>query len=388
MKTQALFLGLVVSLVAPSLAHADAKTVATKLKNYGMPDLSIVGHRGAPFYAPEETTPSFVLAAEMGADYLEGDLSLTKDGVLILMHDDDLKRTTNVEAVFPKKKDKPISEFTWAEIQKLDAGTSYNELLYGGGMSKHTPRDYFKGAKVLRLEQLMAIARSLPGRTPGIYLEAKSRKDFPEEAVEVAARTVEVLKAHGWITGKNDGSRVILQTFVPEAVKKFKELAPSVPVTYLVGPTNTKNQVRKHIQIAQKMGADIIGPYILGALFDSKEKEFIDLFHAANLGIHPWIIDDVYKKVGPWMTQPRDGKKWAKSLVTMGVNGFFSDQPQYGVELFKPTRVLPNYDLDTLVDFHVRRLTEKLNPFLNAAIFKDVDVKPYEFKLHLAKMRK
>lgn len=374
---------LVCLFVMPEFAQADAKAVRTKLMSYGAPAFSAIGHRGAPWYAPEETAPSFLLASEMGVDYLEGDLLLSKDGVLVVTHDDDFSRTTNVAKVFPGREKHPVSSFTWAEIQMLDAGSSYNENLTAKGFSKHTPRDFFVGTKILRLEQLMAIARAVPGRNPGIYLEAKARAAFPEEAVQVAVETVDVLKKHGWITGNKDSSRVVFQSFVPAAVKKFKELAPSVLVTYLVGITNTKAKMNEHIKVALQNRADILGPYIPGVLPDKKEKEFIDLIHSANLGVHIWPVDDVIK----YGMKIRDGKRWAQSLIAMGVDGIFSDQPDYSVALVYPKRV-PNYDHETLVSWKLRRMCEKYNPYLNSAVFMGADVKTYEFAMLLAQMRK
>ncbi len=63
----------------------------------------IVGHRGASAYAPENTIPALLLAAEQGATYVEYDLQPTKDGVLVLLHDETLERTTDVEEVFPQR---------------------------------------------------------------------------------------------------------------------------------------------------------------------------------------------------------------------------------------------------------------------------------------------
>ena len=62
-----------------------------------------VAHRGASAYAPEHTLAAYQLAIEMGADYVEQDLAVTKDGVLICLHDASLERTTNVEQLFPDR---------------------------------------------------------------------------------------------------------------------------------------------------------------------------------------------------------------------------------------------------------------------------------------------
>src|SRR5438270_7175790 len=61
----------------------------------------LIAHRGASGYAPEHTFNSYRIAMEQGADFVEQDLQVTKDGVLICLHDPDLGRTTNVAEVFP-----------------------------------------------------------------------------------------------------------------------------------------------------------------------------------------------------------------------------------------------------------------------------------------------
>ena len=57
----------------------------------------VIGHRGASGYRPEHTLASYALAARMGADYIEPDLVITKDGVLVARHENAIKETTNVE---------------------------------------------------------------------------------------------------------------------------------------------------------------------------------------------------------------------------------------------------------------------------------------------------
>ena len=65
-----------------------------------VPLYAVIAHRGSTYWAPEETESAWRWAREMGADYLESDLQCSKDGVIIANHDDNLKRTTNIEAVF------------------------------------------------------------------------------------------------------------------------------------------------------------------------------------------------------------------------------------------------------------------------------------------------
>ena len=99
----------------------------------------LVAHRGASAYAPEHTAPAYRLAIEQGADYVEQDLAVTRDGVLVSIHDATLERTTNVEELFPdrftldakKQKRWVVADFTLAEIKRLDAGSWFDGTFAG-----------------------------------------------------------------------------------------------------------------------------------------------------------------------------------------------------------------------------------------------------------------
>ena len=83
--------------------HVDTlSTEMQKVRDY-VPDLAVVAHRGTTYWAPEETEAAYRWAREMGADYLEADLQVSKDGVILALHDTDLKRTTNIEDVFGER---------------------------------------------------------------------------------------------------------------------------------------------------------------------------------------------------------------------------------------------------------------------------------------------
>ncbi|NXT09206.1 GDPD5 protein, partial [Prunella fulvescens] len=87
------------------------------------PKPALIGHRGAPMLAPENTEMSFLKTIEHGGDGLETDVAISYDGVPFLMHDDTLRRTTNIEEVYPDDAGKAASFFSWDALQKLNAGT-------------------------------------------------------------------------------------------------------------------------------------------------------------------------------------------------------------------------------------------------------------------------
>src|SRR5688572_11393178 len=85
----------------------------------------LIAHRGASAYAPEHTLSAYRLGIEQGADFVEQDLQISKDGVLVCLHDLTLERTTDVEQVFPKRSvegpgGRPtwnVSDFTLLELK-------------------------------------------------------------------------------------------------------------------------------------------------------------------------------------------------------------------------------------------------------------------------------
>ncbi len=89
--------------------------MAGATERHAMADLPrVIGHRGAKGYAPENTVASFAKAAAMGIRWVEFDAKLTRDGAVILMHDERLERTTDGRGL--------VADTDWATIRTLDAG--------------------------------------------------------------------------------------------------------------------------------------------------------------------------------------------------------------------------------------------------------------------------
>ncbi|KAL9866305.1 glycerophosphodiester phosphodiesterase domain-containing protein 4 isoform 2-T5 [Geothlypis trichas] len=94
------------------------------------PKPALIGHRGAPMLAPENTEMSFLKTIEHGGDGLETDVAISYDGVPFLMHDDTLRRTTNIAEVYPNDAGKAASFFSWDALQKLNAGKWFLKVLW------------------------------------------------------------------------------------------------------------------------------------------------------------------------------------------------------------------------------------------------------------------
>ncbi len=157
-----------------------------------------VAHRGASAYAPEHTLAAYRLAIEMGADYVEQDLAVTKDGVLICLHDASLERTTNVEEVFPDRgvsislegktrKAWVANDFTLAEIKQLDAGSWFNAK--------------FKGEKVPTFDEAIALIKG----KAGIFPELKTPEIYEGRKIDFEQLVAAALDKHG-LRGAEGGS--------------------------------------------------------------------------------------------------------------------------------------------------------------------------------------
>src|SRR5262245_43955706 len=180
----------------------------------------LVAHRGASAYAPEHTIESYRLAIEQGADFVEQDLQITKDGALVCLHDLTLERTTDVEEVYPDRfradvsEDQPsgsqpakhwyVSDFTLGEIKRLDAGSWFNAK--------------FKGAKVPTFQEAIDLVRG----KAGLYPETKAPEVYGKRGFDMERLALEILKNNGLDTPSADPKTpVIIQSFSAESLRKI-----------------------------------------------------------------------------------------------------------------------------------------------------------------------
>ncbi len=188
-----------------------------------------VAHRGASAYAPEHTLAAYRLAIEQGADYVEQDLAVTSDGVLICLHDPSLERTTNVEEMFPNRSREIVYEgkktrvwlandFTLAEIQRLDAGSWFD------------PK--FKDERIATFDEAVALIR---GRA-GMFPELKTPEIYEGRDVQFEELVATALDKHTLRGPSADPKTpIILQTFGEASARKLAQMKIGVPVVLLIG---------------------------------------------------------------------------------------------------------------------------------------------------------
>jgi glycerophosphoryl diester phosphodiesterase len=176
----------------------------------------VVAHRGASAEAPENTLAAVRRAIARDADLVEVDVQRTKDGALVLMHDTTLSRTTNVRRLFPRRAPWLVSDFTYDELLRLDAGSWFSPQ--------------YAGERIPTLEQLVEVLRLSP---TGLLLELKAVALHPGLAEDVAT-TLRAIP--GYVDSAAPAGRLVVESFDHEAARRHKELEPSVPVGVLGTP--------------------------------------------------------------------------------------------------------------------------------------------------------
>ncbi|KFP53590.1 Glycerophosphoinositol inositolphosphodiesterase GDPD2 [Cathartes aura] len=114
-------------MIALYLAPLGIASPCIMEENQLPPKPALVGHRGAPMLAPENTLMSLQKAVDCDVQVFETDIMVSADGVPFLMHDEELTRTTNVQAVFPERAALNSTSFNWTDLQQLDAGSWFLE---------------------------------------------------------------------------------------------------------------------------------------------------------------------------------------------------------------------------------------------------------------------
>ena len=272
----------------------------------------LIAHRGASGYAPEHTFASYDLAIAQKADFVEPDLAVSKDGVLVCLHDDTLERTTNVEEIFPDRFSPDVkgrngekrwvaNDFTVAEMKRLDAGSWFNAT--------------FAGAQVPTFDEMIARVGAHEGT--GIYPELKSPPLYTARGVDMAAIFVASIKKHG--LDRPESLRkmpVIVQSFDRPTIKRMSTELPTVPRVFLTSSDADVTDERLKDLATFATGIAPEKPVI------ARHPDLVARAHALNLTVTSWTFraDDktAYRSV-------RD--EMAQFLYTFGIDALFTNNP-------------------------------------------------------------
>ncbi|NGO80772.1 glycerophosphodiester phosphodiesterase [Streptomyces sp. YC504] len=271
---------------SPATATATAKTTGSGSANAAKSDaLVIVAHRGASAYAPENTLAAIDKARELGFTWVENDVQRTKDGELVIMHDDSLARTTNVEQVFPDRAPWKVADFTAAEIAELDAGSWFDAK--------------FKGARVPTLTQYM---NRVERNHQKLVLEIKKPELYPG----IERDTLRVLRKTGWLDRNHVKHKLVIQSFGADSVKSVHAQRPDIKTGFLGTPAVA--DLPAYAKFADQINSNhgtITADYV-SAIHAQRGP------HGRPLEILTWTVDDAAN---------------ARRAAGFGVNGIITNRP-------------------------------------------------------------
>lgn len=234
----------------------------------------VYAHRGASAHAPENTLAAFRKGLEMGANGIETDVQLSKDGEVVIIHDMTLERTTNGSGY--------VRDHTLEQLQSLDAGAWYGE--------------HFAGERIPTLGELFDLVRD---RDIVINIELKNSK-FPYKGLE--ERVMELI-----IEAELE-ERIILSSFNHGSLTHCKNINPNITTGMLY-----QNSLYKLWAHVRRVKADA-----LHASFPNVNKRMVDKAHMNGLMVNVWTVNE---------------RADMKSLLHSNIDGIITDFPDRWIKI-------------------------------------------------------
>lgn len=229
----------------------------------------IIAHRGDSAHAPENTLSAFQMADEKGADAIEFDVKLSRDGHVIVIHDQTVERTTNGQG--------DVRHLPLADLQELNAGVRFDTQF----PSEHIPT----------LEEVF--------ETIGKHLHMNVElTNYATPGDALIPKVTELVRKH------NMQARVLFSSFFPHNLRKAQKLLPDVPCGLLawVGPAGFPARAWGWRRVM----------YALHPHFSSVDAGLVSRLHAAGKRVHVWTVNSKADMI---------------RLAAMGIDGIFTDDP-------------------------------------------------------------
>ena len=288
----------------------------------------VIGHRGAAGYLPEHTLAGYAYAYALGADYIEPDLVMTKDGVLICLHDIYLEATTDVEGVFLERR-RPDGhwyaiDFTLEEVKRLSVhercrrdGRPYFPDRFPVGASR------FEVPTFAEMVELVQGLNKSTGREVGIYPELKRPSWHMERGYDMAVELLAVLDRYGY---RGPEARVFIQCFEADTLRRLRfELGTELPLVRLISVAG--------FSLATRSGLAGIAEYADGIGADKRliesNPQLVSWAHELGLVVHPWTFRADSLPRGYVSLE----EELARFFFDYGVDGVFTDFPDIAVRL-------------------------------------------------------
>ena len=318
----------------------------------------VVGHRGASGYRPEHTLAAYELAARLGADYLEPDLVITKDGVLVCRHEPEIGGTTDVASrpEFANRKRTVVldgvgvtgwwtQDFTLAELKTLRAveripAIRQQNTVYDGRFEVPTFQELLDLRKRLSKEL---------GRDLGVFPETKHPTFFQRIGLGLEKPLVRTLRRNGL---DKRGAKVFVQSFEVANLRTLAgEHRVEVPLVFLTGAAGTPfNDPRSYADYLTPAGLKELSEFIDG--LGPEKSQIIPRKADGTLGTPTTLVADAHAagiKVIPYTFRAEntflpaelrvgtDPSAYGRSIdeqvtfLRTGIDGLFTDNPDIGV---------------------------------------------------------
>ncbi len=270
----------------------------------------LVAHRGASAYAPEHTLAAYQLALDQGADYVEQDLQITRDGQLVCLHDETLERTTDVVTVFPDRFRQEgsrrrwyVADFTLDEIRRLDAGSWFDTD--------------FAGTRVPTWQEAIDLVRG----KAGLYPETKAPEAYGARGFSMERLVMEVLRRNRLDQpGADPATPVIIQSFSAKSLQILRdELECQLPLVFLLNSDPQGEWLEKDGLARITQFANGIGP---AKRLIENDPAVVSRAHQAGLTVTPYTF-----RSASTGTYPSVRAEMEHFLYTLGVDALFTDNP-------------------------------------------------------------
>ena len=280
-----------------------AQNTAQQDKNVLAKNVAIA-HRGASCYAPEHTFFAYDKAKnELGADYIELDLQMTKDGNLIAMHDETVDRTTG------GKFHGPVKNYTTAQLKQMDVGSWFNQK------NPQYANPKYAGAQVPTLDEIL----TRYGPDTNYYIETKSPDVYPG----MEEKLLDTLDKHGMLApDKLKNGQIVIQSFSQESLLKMKKLNPNIPLIQLTDVLEIPRYTDKDL--------DYIASYAngVGPEYHDATPAQVERLHQHGLLVHPYTANT---------------KLAMQNLINANVDGAFSNYIDQYIQLRDQSNIQSAY---------------------------------------------
>lgn len=287
---------IVLSLMLMTKSSVGAEQNSVNIMDQDYSHIDVQGHRGARAVLPENSLPALQYALELGVDTLEFDMGVTKDGVVVVTHDQ------QINPLICKYKDgREAEEGLWLhelsleQVKQFDCGSiknlRFDKQQTVPGTEIPTLREVFEMVKISELENSKTVLFNIETKSDPSKPHAQpAPKDFVEAVIAV-------------VNEFDLESRVTLQSFDPATLIAAKEIAPNLQLSALF-----RHKPDDWLEAAETVGADIISPH--HSLLGRKDVEEIQ---DAGLAVIPWTANSK--------------RQWAR-LLKLNVDGIITDDPE------------------------------------------------------------